>query len=49
MHIYEYVAYSAVLLAVMLICICVGSVDVALSDTLTVIWNSVWGFHECFA
>ena len=43
MHIYEYVAYSAVLLAVMLICICVGSVDVALSDTLTVIWNSVWG------
>ena len=43
MHIYEYVAYSAVLLAVMLICICVGRVDVALSDTLPVIWNSVWG------
>jgi iron complex transport system permease protein len=38
----EYAAFTLVTLAVLLLCICVGSVTVRLTDTLTVLWNTVF-------
>ena len=37
-----YVLFTLVLLAVMLLCICVGSVNIPLKNTLTVMWNTLW-------
>ena len=34
---------AAGLLAAMLLCICVGSVRIPLADTLTALWNALWG------
>lgn len=40
-RIYEYLLFMAVMVAIMLLCICLGSVDVPLKDTVTVIWRAV--------
>ncbi|MBR6570551.1 MAG: iron ABC transporter permease [Clostridia bacterium] len=33
------------LISVMLLCICVGSVSIPLKDTLTAMWNTLWGLE----
>lgn len=38
-----YGLFLLALIAAMLLCVCVGSVSVPLGDTLTVLWNSLWG------
>ena len=38
-----YVILAAVLLLTMILCICVGSVRIHFADTVTAIWNAVWG------
>ena len=38
-----YGLFLLALAAAMLLCICVGSVSVPLADTLTALWNSLWG------
>ncbi len=40
-----YGLFGAVLVAAMLLCICVGSVSIPLGDTLTAIWNTLWGLE----
>jgi iron complex transport system permease protein len=39
---YEYIILGIVVLMVMLLCVCTGSVSISLPDTLTVIWNTIW-------
>lgn len=39
----EYIVCSIVLVAVTLLCIGMGSVSIPLSDTVTAIWNTLWG------
>ena len=39
----ELFLFLLVTLAVMALCICVGSVSLPLRETLTVIWNAIWG------
>ena len=38
-----YALFMLALMAAMLLCICVGSVSIPLGDTLTAIWNTIWG------
>ncbi len=38
-----YVLFTLLLLAAMLLCICMGSVSIPLGDTLTALWNTLWG------
>ncbi len=38
-----YLLLSAALLFTMLLCICVGSVRISFSDTMTAVWNAAWG------
>lgn len=40
-----YVLFVAALIATMLLCICVGSVSIPLSDTVTALWNTLWGLE----
>ncbi len=40
---FEYMIFTAVTLAALCLCICVGSVDIPLKDTLTVIYNAIAG------
>ena len=40
---YEYLLWMLILLTVMLLCICMGSVPVSLADTLRVLWQAVTG------
>jgi len=40
---WEYAAFAAATLAAMLLCVCVGSVELSPLTTATVIWNAVWG------
>ncbi len=40
---YEYIVFSAVTAATLCLCVCAGSVAVPVGDTLTAVWNSVWG------
>lgn len=35
--------FAAALLAVMLMCVCIGSVSIPLGDTVTAMWNALWG------
>lgn len=42
-RIIDYVLFSAVTFAVMLLCICVGSASIPVKDALTAIWNTVFG------
>ncbi len=39
----EYALFSLALLAVMLLCVCVGSVSLPLGDTLIALWRGLWG------
>ena len=39
----SYVLFTLALIAVMRLCICVGSVSVPLEKTVTVLWNTLWG------
>jgi len=39
----EYVLFGAVTIAVMLLCVCVGSVSISVGDTAAAIWNTIWG------
>ena len=38
-----YALLAAALLLTMILCVCVGSVQVPFSDTVTAIWNALWG------
>ena len=40
-----YMLFALALAAAMLLCVCVGSVDIPLTDTVTAIWNSLWGLE----
>lgn len=40
-----YVFMSLLLLAVMMLCICIGSVSTPLADTWTVLWNTLFGLE----
>ena len=40
-----YAVFTLLLLAVMLVCICAGSVAIPPMDTLTAIWNTLWGME----
>ena len=40
-----YLLFTLALLAAMLLGVCVGSVSIPLGDTVTAIWNSVWGLE----
>ncbi|MCL1855670.1 MAG: iron ABC transporter permease [Clostridia bacterium] len=40
---HAYVLFILSALAAMLLCICVGSVNIPLGETLTAVWNTVWG------
>lgn len=40
-----YVLFVAALIATMLLCICVGSVNIPLKDTVTALWNSLWSME----
>ena len=38
-----YALLTAALLATMALCVCVGSVPISLSDTVTAVWRALWG------
>ena len=38
-----YALLTAGLLLAMVLCVCVGSVPISLSDTVTAVWNALWG------
>ena len=38
-----YCFLSAALLLTMVLCVCVGSVRISFSDTVTAVWNAIWG------
>ena len=38
-----YLLLTAALFFTMILCICVGSVRISFSDTVTAVWNAVWG------
>jgi len=40
-----YGLFTLTLIAVMLLCICVGSVSIPLKDTVTAMWNTLWGME----
>ncbi len=40
-----YVLFAMALIGVMLLCVCVGSVSIPPKDTLTAIWNTLWGLE----
>ncbi len=42
-RLYEYALLTAGTLAALLLCVCLGSVNIPLKDTLTAVWNTVWG------
>lgn len=42
-RIYEYVLFAGATFLAFVLCVSVGSVSVPLKDTMTIIWNSVWG------
>lgn len=42
-RLYEYLLFAAVTAAVLCVCVCIGSVDIPLFDTLEIIWNAVTG------
>ena len=42
-HIYEYVLFAGVTLITFALCVSLGSVSVPIGDTVTAVWNCVWG------
>lgn len=45
-RVFEYLIFGAVTLAVLCLCVCVGSVGIPLRDTVNVIWNAVAGLPQ---
>ncbi|MGD9559911.1 MAG: FecCD family ABC transporter permease [Oscillospiraceae bacterium] len=41
--IWHYLLFALATVASVLLCVCVGSVNIPLSHTLTALWNAVWG------
>ena len=39
----EYILFAVIMLAVMVMCVCAGSVSIPVRDTLAAIWNTIWG------
>ena len=39
----EYLLFIAAMLVTMILCVCVGSVNIPVKDTLTAIWNTIFG------
>lgn len=42
-RILEYTLLGIIMLAVMLLCVCAGSVSIPVGETVTAIWNTLWG------
>ncbi len=42
-NLYEYGLFAAGTLAALLICVCMGSVNIPVKDALTAVWNTLWG------
>ncbi|OQB23573.1 MAG: Hemin transport system permease protein HmuU [Firmicutes bacterium ADurb.Bin182] len=42
-RIYEYILFAGAALYVFALCVCAGSVNIPVKDTVTLIWNSVFG------
>jgi len=40
-----YALFTVALIAVMIMCICIGSVSIPLKNTITAIWNTIWGLE----
>ena len=40
-----YAVFVVILLMTMLLCICIGSVNIPLKNTLTAMWNTLWGLE----
>ena len=40
---WTYALFTLTLAAILLLCVCTGSVSIPLADTLTAIWNTIWG------
>ncbi len=38
----EYLLFGAATLAALVLCVCVGSVNIPLKDTVSVVWNALW-------
>lgn len=43
---FEYVIFAAVTVAVLCLCVCIGSVNIPLKDTVTVLWNALTGQEQ---
>lgn len=41
-RLFEYLLFGAATLAALILCISVGSVNIPVGDTVTVIWNAIW-------
>jgi len=41
-RLYEYLLFGAATLAALVLCVGVGSVNIPVKDTVTVIWNAIW-------
>lgn len=39
----EYILFAVIMLVVMVMCVCAGSVSIPVRDTLAAIWNTIWG------
>lgn len=42
-RIVEYAVFILIMLATMVLCVCVGSVNIPVKDTMTAIWNTIFG------
>lgn len=40
---YEYIVFAVLTLLAIIISVCAGSVNIPIKDTVTVIWNTIWG------
>ena len=40
---FTYILLSIALFFTMVLCICIGSVRISFSDTITAVWNAIWG------
>ena len=41
-HPWEYVLFALAVLGMLIVCVCVGSVNIPLKETATIIWDAVW-------
>ena len=42
----EYLLYTVAAIATLVVCVCVGSVNIPFGDTAQVIWNGIWGLPK---